>query len=159
MLGAKLKHYDHHPYQGVEIAQDLDWGEHIKATTTKAHSSLNLLHRNLSGRSHETKDIAYNTMARPILEYAGAVWDPYQSNRIDTLEKVQCKAARFVFSDYSRYSNVSGMMSTLCWRSMRERCFISWLGMFYQAHHHQTACTIAPYTPITQPKTRTSHDL
>ena len=99
MLGTKLKHYDHHPYLGVEIAQDLDWGEHIKATTTKAHRSLKLLRRNLSGCSRETKDKAYNTMVRPILEYAGAVWDPYQSNHIDTLEKVQRKAARFVCSD------------------------------------------------------------
>ena len=50
-------------------------------------------------------------------------------------------------------------MSTLGWRSLQERHFISRLGMFYQAHHHHTACTIPPYIPMTQPKTRTSHDL
>ena len=132
----KLKHYDHHPYLGVEIAQDLNWGEHIKATTTKAHRCLNLLCRNLSGCSRETKDKAYNTMVRPILEFAGAVWDPYQSNHIDMLEKVRCKGSRFVCSDYSSYSSVSGMMSTLDLRSLQERLFISRLGMFYQAHHH-----------------------
>ena len=126
--------------------------------TTKARRSLNLLHRNLSGCSRETKDKAYNTMVRPILEYAGAVWDPYQSNHIDMLEKVQCKAARFVCSDYSRYFSGSGMMSTLAWRSLQEIRFISRLGMFYQAHHHQTTYTIPPYIPMTQPRTRTSHD-
>ena len=73
MLDTKLKYYDHHPYLGVEIAQDLDWEEHIKAMITKAHRSLNLLCRNLSGCSRET----YNTMVRPIREYAGVVWEPY----------------------------------------------------------------------------------
>ena len=76
IVGTKLKHYDHHPYLGVEIAQDLDCGEHIKATTTKAHRSLNLLRRNWSGCSRETNDKAFNNMVRPILEYAGAVWTP-----------------------------------------------------------------------------------
>ena len=55
--------------------------------------------------------------------------------------------------------HLSGMMSTLGWRSLQERRFISRLGMFYQAHHHQTACTIPPYIPMTQPRKRTSHDL
>ena len=73
MLRTKLKHYDHHPYLGVETAQDLDSGEHMKAKTTKAHRFLNLLRRNLSGCFRETKDNAYNTMIRPILEYAGAI--------------------------------------------------------------------------------------
>ena len=33
------------------------------------------------------------------------------------------------------------------------------VGHFYQAHHHQTACAIPPYITMTQPRTRTSHDL
>ena len=98
-------------------------------------------------------------MVRPILEYVGAVWVPYQSNHIDMLEKVQRKAALFVCSNYSRYSSVSGMMSTFGWSSLQEIRFISRMGMFYQAHHHHMACTIPPYSPMTQPRTRTSHDL
>ena len=75
MLGTTLKHYDHHPYLGVEILKDLDCGEHVKNTMTKANRSLNLLSRNLSGWSSETKEKAYTTLLRPVGEYAGAVGD------------------------------------------------------------------------------------
>ena len=88
----------------------LDREEHTKATTTKAHSSLNLLYRNLSVCSRDTKYEAYNTMDRPIREYGGAVWDPDQSNHVDMLEKLQRKATWFVCCDYCRYSSVSSMM-------------------------------------------------
>ena len=34
------------------------------------------------------------------MEYASTIWDPYLKKDIDLLEKVQRKAARWVFSDY-----------------------------------------------------------
>ena len=35
-------------------------------------------------------------MIRPQLEYASDVWDPYQVGDIAKLEKIQCRAARWV---------------------------------------------------------------
>ena len=126
---------------------------------TKAHRSLNLLRRNLSGCSSETKEKAYTTLVRPVLEYAGAVWDPYQANHISKLESVQCKTARFVRADYSRYSDVTRMMDNLGWRTLQERRFVSRMSLFYCAAHQPTACIIPPYIATTQPRTRTSHNL
>ena len=120
----------------------------IKATTTKAHRSLNLLRRNLSGCSCETKDKAYNTMVRPILEYAGAVWDPYQSNHIDMLEKVQRKLSRSIcLQRLQQVLHLSGMMSTLGWRSLQEiyasqagwACFTRHITIRRHAPSHHTS--------------------
>ena len=113
----------------------------------------------LSGCSSETKEKAFTTLVRPVLEYAGAVWDPYQANHISQLDSVQRKAARFVHADYSRYSSITRMMDNLGWRTLQERRFVSRMSLFYRVAHHQTACIIPPYIATTQPRTRTSHNL
>ena len=41
---------------------------------------------------------------RPILEYGSSVWDPHYEGLVDTLEKVQKRAARFVTSSYRNYT-------------------------------------------------------
>ena len=46
-------------------------------------------------------------MVLPKMEYAATVWDPYYQNDIQHLEKVQCRAARWVLNDFSRYSSVT----------------------------------------------------
>ena len=47
------------------------------------------------------------------MEYGATVWDPYQKYNSDKVERVQCQAARFVKSRYSRYSSVSDMLDVL----------------------------------------------
>ena len=54
----------------------------------------------------------YLTLVHPIMEYAASVWDPYQLNDIQALEKVQRRAACWVMKDYSRYSSVSATYVT-----------------------------------------------
>ena len=44
-----------------------------------------------------------------MLEYASVVWSPFTQSNIDKIEKVQRKAARFVFNDYYRYSSITNM--------------------------------------------------
>ena len=159
MHGQTLQHCDHHPYLGVEMSSDMSWNHHIKATTAKAQRSLNLLRRNLSGCSRETKSRAYTTMVRPILEYAGSVWDPYHQNQIDALEAIQRRAARFACNLYSYEESVTAMLNTLGWRSLQERRFISRQCMLYKTIQMQTACTFPSYVTPQSRTTRASHDL
>ena len=42
-----------------------------------------------------TKSLAYTTLARPILEYGVASWEPYREGQKHTLDRVQKKAAKF----------------------------------------------------------------
>ena len=87
--GQQLQHVTHHPYLGVELADDLSWGPHLDKMIPKAQRTLNLLRRNLSDCSQNTKDVANNTLVRPVLEYASTSWDPYQANHIHRMENVQ----------------------------------------------------------------------
>jgi hypothetical protein len=42
------------------------------------------------------KEQAYFTLARPLVEYASTVWDPYTQTDINKVEAVQRRAARYV---------------------------------------------------------------
>ena len=60
--------------------------------------------------SKEVKNLAYNMIVRPHLQYASTYWNLYTKCNIDQLEAVQHRSARFVLSlcDYCPAANLSG---------------------------------------------------
>ena len=96
----------------------------------------------------------------PIVEYATVAWSPHTNKGIDCVESVQHRAARFVNSDYSRYSSVSSMLTDLNWPSLQSRRRICDLGMFYKIHRRQVKISLR-YDLTSVPaygRTRASHD-
>ena len=113
-------------YLGVTI-KDLSWNSHIENITVSANRPLGFVKRNIKTRNQEIRTIAYNTLVRPQVEYASAVWSPYTKENINKIEMLQKRAARSVCNDYSPYSSVTDMLCNLGWRSLeprRSRCFI-----------------------------------
>ena len=57
---------------------------------------------------------------RPISAF---VWSPHANvnTNIKQLESVQRRVARYVMSEFDRYSNISEMLSTLQWDSLKNR--------------------------------------
>jgi hypothetical protein len=45
--------------------------------------------------NNNTKHLAYTTLMRPILEYGAVCWDPYLEGQVNTLYRVQKRAAKF----------------------------------------------------------------
>ena len=111
---------EQHPYLGILFHKALSWSGHITNIANKASRIFNFL-RNLSKFSPTVKASSYLTLVRPIMEYAASVWDPYYHNDIQTLEKVQRRAARWVMNDYSWYSSVSNMLNNLNWPPLQLR--------------------------------------
>ena len=95
-----LQHTSQHPYLGLTLADDLKWSLHINKAVRKANSVLALLRRNLSFCPENCKRTAYIALVRSILEYGACVWDPYLRKDVQCLEKVQCRAVRFICGDY-----------------------------------------------------------
>ena len=100
-------------YLGVTLSNDLEWSKHIATMTNmrKANSKLSFLCHNLKGCPEKLKQTASFSLIRSSMEYGTTVWDPYQKYNSDKIERVQCRAARFVKSRYSRYSSVSPCIS------------------------------------------------
>ena len=55
------------------------------------------------------------------LEYCAAVWDPYLTKDINTLENIQRRAARFIIQDHSRFTSVSSLLKDLNWAPLKDR--------------------------------------
>ena len=62
-------------------------------------------------------------LVRPLLEYASSVWDPIPSNTtaINTIEKIQRRAARWTMQDYRITSDVDDMLAELNWPLLATR--------------------------------------
>ena len=101
MHNQELESVDAATYLGVTISKDLSWNTHINNITNSANKTLGFVKRNVVIKNKDIKTMAYNSLVRPQVEYASAVWSPYTKENINEIEKVQRRAARWVTNDYS----------------------------------------------------------
>ena len=102
-------------YLGVTVTEDLRWDTHIQNICDNANRTIGFLRRNLNIHvgAVSIKQHAYFSLVRPLVEYAGTVWDPHAQTNIQKLEMVQRRAARYVLSRHCNTSSVSDMLKSL----------------------------------------------
>ena len=71
----------------------------------------------------------FKIMVRPIIEYAASAWDPHNLLNINSIQRT---AARFCFDDFSRYSSVTNMLSSLNLPLLQARRTQAKLSTFYK---------------------------
>ena len=98
---------------GVTISTKLSWQPHINKVQNKASKTLGLLKRTLHAAPPQVRQTAYEVLVRPKLEFATCAWAPHTKTGIQTIERVQRSAARFVTGDYHITSGVSDMCTNL----------------------------------------------
>uniref|UniRef100_A0A0K8R3W3 Putative jockey ele1 orf2-h 1e-120-j 4 n=1 Tax=Ixodes ricinus TaxID=34613 RepID=A0A0K8R3W3_IXORI len=96
-------------YLGVHLTSDLSWTTHINAVTADANRAFGFLRRNLRLATPSVKLLAYTTLVRSKLKFASSIWSPWQSYLTNNLESVQNRGLRFIYSDYSPYTSISGL--------------------------------------------------
>ncbi len=111
----------HCKYLGVIIQSDLRWDMHINQITVKANHTLSLLQRNIKLAPTKTKELLYKSLVRPQLEYASTVWSPWQNTLINSVEKIQCRAACYVTNNYNPYSSGTQLLTALNWEPLEVR--------------------------------------
>ena len=99
--GQPLDQVDEAKYLGITISDELDWSPHVDFITSKATNTLSFLRRNLRSCPKSLKELAYISLVRSQLDYAAAIWDPYEVGHKQKIERIQRRAARFVCNDYS----------------------------------------------------------
>ena len=103
--GHVLEVADTAKYLGVTLHKHCAWSKHINQTAKKANNTRAFLQRNLRRAPTSVKKRAYETLVRPILEYAISVWDPH------TEADIQAAAACMSASVSWRWCN-AGMPDT-----------------------------------------------
>jgi hypothetical protein len=135
-------------YLGVIIDGKLTWNQHVDSTCRKANGTLAFLRRNIKSCPRSVRNQAYTTLVRPILEYAGVVWDPHTQRNIAKLEAVQRRAARFAVGDYGQTSSVTGMLDELGWPTLEQRRKEAKLVMLYRVVHQLVAIPSTLLIPV-----------
>ena len=70
-------------YLGVTIDEHLTWNDLVKTVISKANKVKGFLQRNIKYCPSIVKVRCFNSMIRPILEYASAIWSPYTQKNTD----------------------------------------------------------------------------
>ena len=140
-------------YLGVDVSSNLSWGSHIDRITGTAHKTLGFVKRNIKTKMSGVREAAYTTLVRPQLEYAAAIWDPHHKDKINQIEKVQRRAARWTSCNFDTRASVSDMLETLGWRSLQQRRADARLCLFFKIVNNMVAVSLPDYI---QPNPRTS---
>ena len=112
---------DNQDYLGVTINIKLSWQPLMNKVQNKASKTLGLFQRTLYAAPPQVRQTACEVLVRPTLEFATVAWEPHTKTGIQTIERVQRSAVRFVTSDYRRTSSVSDMCTNLIWNSLYTR--------------------------------------
>ena len=134
MKGQILQEVTHAKYLGVTLYRDQSWRQHIEAVVNKASQKLGFIRRNLRGTPTRSKITAYFTLVRAGLEYAAPVWDPYPRKDIDSIERIQRQAARWVKSQYSYTTSVTSLLKDLRWTPLADRRTNQKLCLLHKIH-------------------------
>ena len=78
LFGHPLSKVASYSYLGVKLGSKLSWAKHITETTSKSSKVLGMVKRTLGPCKPEVKDIAYNMLVRPKLDYASPIWNPHR---------------------------------------------------------------------------------
>ena len=117
-----LTKVDSAKYLGVIIDSKLNWKKQYSHLIKSCKQTLSFIRRNLPKASRHVKEMCYKTLVRPKIEYACPVWDPHHQVHIDSIEKVQKAAARYVTGNYTMESgNTNANLRSLGWSTLEER--------------------------------------
>jgi len=90
------------------------------------------------------------------LEYTSVVWDPYHNNKINQLEKLQHRAARWVLN-FSRHSSVTVMLQHLQWPTLQLRQKVSRLQILFKIINQDYPLSVPSYFIPMERSTRLYH--
>ena len=134
-----------HPYLGIEIDNKLTWKQQIEKTKNKSIRTLNVVRRNFTkGTTTQIRNQIFTGLVRPQLEYGSNVWDLHQTTRVQLLERVQNKGARYVMQEWDRQTSVSQSKSSLGWCTLQERRLVNILASFHKSVHKHHRLDLPP---------------
>ena len=146
---AVLENVPHTKYLDVTIQSNLKWDVHCKQVAAKATNTLNVLKWNLKS----TKEVCKKTLkslVHPQVEYAASVWSLWLARDKAQIERVQCRAAHYVYNTYSRFSNVTAMLQSLNSETLESHRFNMHLCIIHKAYYNLAMFSLLDYaTPVT----------
>ncbi|GFS79785.1 reverse transcriptase domain-containing protein [Trichonephila clavipes] len=100
-------------YLVLTLGTELRFTKHIEATSLRVLKELSIL-RKLCGSTWDSKPKTllntYNTIVRPVLEYAAPIWAPASSSTKEKIDTVQYRASKISIGAVCSTNNLSAEM-------------------------------------------------
>jgi ribonucleases P/MRP protein subunit RPP40 len=159
VLGVPLERVNEYKYLGVTISKDLKWTSHTSNIVSSANAKLGFIRRHFSKTSVTIKKLLYETLVRSKMEYASAVWDPYQAYLARNLEGVQNRAIRFICNNYEyQNSSISALREGLAMDTLEDRRSASSTKLFTKIYCNELGINMNSYARKKHEiRTRTQH--
>ncbi|KAM7290185.1 uncharacterized protein ISCGN_026849, partial [Ixodes scapularis] len=149
--GLPLVKVNEYKYLGVHLRSDLSWNSHIDYVCKKAFQKLWMLKTKLEFASSDVKLIAFKCLILPTLEYASPVWEPFTNQNIYKLERIQDKAARFIFNCYRSTESVTKLKEQAGLPSIKTRLETNRMKLFFQIFHGHSMLDTQKYVVMSPP--------
>ena len=121
--------------------------------------SLRFIKRNIKIKSPKVREMAYQTLVRPELEYASAIWDPHTKENAHKIEMVQRCAARWTTNDFARMTSITSLLHQLDWQTLEERRSVAHLCLFCKVANDLVAVPRPNYIQPTHMISRYCHSM
>ena len=144
-------------YLGVTIQDDGKFDVHVNNTINAGNKMLGFVRRNLRVNSKSSKEKAYKMLVRPRVEYAASIWDPHTKDQINSIEKIQRRAARVVTNDHRKTSSVTKMLKVLNWPTLEDRRKAARLTTLYKIRKEDVKVSSDQLIPAPS-RSRRGHD-
>jgi len=89
-----------HKDLGVNFSNNLHWSKHYEIIIAKVYQMLGFLRRTFKLNSTEARKQLYISLVWSQLLYCSPLWRPQLLQDIFSLERVQCRATKFILNDY-----------------------------------------------------------
>ena len=124
-----------------------------------ANRTLGYIRRNIKCQNTDVRESAYNTLVKPQLEYASAVWDPHTKERISKIEMVKRRAARWTLRNFDHQASVTEMINKLGWRTLEQRRADARLCLFYKIVYGLVAVPLPDHVQYSHRISRYCHSM
>ena len=102
MSNSIIPHVHSHKDLGLILTEDLSWDKHYKDITARAYKMLGLIRCTIAPtHSPSTLVRLYVSLVRSQLLYCMQVWRPHLMKDILNLERIQCRATKYILNDYT----------------------------------------------------------
>ena len=138
-----------HKHLGITIQNDAKWHENTANMVSKAKRRVDILRSFTHKLDRAILEKLYIVYIRPLMEYAGEVWDNCTQKEKDELEGVQREAARVVLG-VKRGTSHSFIYRETGWEALQERRSREKIIQMYKIRKGLTSQTLRDIIPETQ---------
>ena len=93
---------DQHKDLGIILTNNLNWIPHYNSIISQAYMILGLIRRTFTSNYTMAKKQTYNIISLVCskLMHCSQIWRPHLIKDITALERVQCRATKYILNDY-----------------------------------------------------------